>query len=158
VALTRLQQDSIFYFIGHGGEHPSAIGLLDENADYALFKGRDIMDQNFPNLQLVVLNGCYMGKNPDMPGSVTQTFLNAGAKTVVGFIDYINMDYAQFWGDLFWEYALPDGSDSGLSILAAATNADREACQRWVGGDGPCEQGGLYAVYGDPDLRLDPGK
>lgn len=97
--LTRLYKDSIFYFIGHGGSQKAY--FVDQHNQTIPFSKDRLSGRQFPYLKLVVLNGCSMGENVEGGTNLSQTFINAGADTVVSFDSWIKIGFADIWGDLF---------------------------------------------------------
>ncbi|MBN1668664.1 MAG: hypothetical protein JW862_16340, partial [Anaerolineales bacterium] len=144
-----------------------AIGLESDTGEFDKLYGSDIRGHSFPYLQLVVLNGCTMGKKPDDQNSLTKNFLDAGAQTIVAFNEFTKTGYASMWGDFFWHYmAQPDpyarnDSTFGMTVVHAANLASRDANNIWWYGmicdkdRDDCIFDGQIVVYGDRDLRLE---
>ena len=131
-ALANLQNDIIFIATGHAdAKHIE----FDDNGVQYLHSSDihnlrvDEVPRPLSDLQLALFIGCNTGSRyrcPEEAGiqycGLLSISLGAGARTVIGFKDYIVTSQTEEWNENFWDYLL----DDGMTIADAAIQAAEE--------------------------------
>jgi len=116
VALNRLPNDVIFFFLGHSAlpekKHESTRVLSFPEPDpqnetnerqSTYLKSKDIQETDLEYLQLVVLAACGSADNVQCEDNILRSFINSGAQVGVGFSDGTPTLDAYKWSDAFWQ-------------------------------------------------------
>ncbi len=134
-AISRLEDDHVFYYDGHGNwcvisfEEPNdggeslIVGPGFTSGDDRLgVEGLDLSD-----LECAVFKTCLAGKDSDKEGNIMKAFMDQGAWSAIGFSCTIEVGWSVKWADLFGKYALDEGKEVG--------EAARKALQDVTSGD-----------------------
>jgi len=101
LALSRLSDDLIFYFIGHA--NAEKLLFQDEHENKTYLESRDIRRANLEDLQLVVLTGCRTADNIQNRTNILRSFVDSGTLVGIGFSKTIPLFDAAEWSDIFWD-------------------------------------------------------
>lgn len=138
-AKSRLPDDSVFFFAGHGGSGYGKWVKFAEGApsahNYLFLKalptdektGPSIDDLNLAGVDLMVFWGCNTGKGWQESNTLLNVSSDRGAGAVIGFTAYLSMGKDPQWIEKFLILALEDH----LSISDAAFRAANEVNDSW---------------------------
>jgi len=129
---TRLNDDAIFFFNGHGIKESGVNGggimfksgmLVAQNPHIAA--DRDLSTKTtaqIGDMKLAVYDACYTAATSANHGNLVTMSRTKGVDNVIGFSGSIGVDKSNYWADNFWG-RLKDGE----SIGSAANNARNDA-------------------------------
>lgn len=151
-ALTRLQNDTVFYFDGHGSsdgiffEEPNdgRQSCLRTSDSWSWSFGRASValgHTNLHSLGLAVLNACECGKEPDRAGNVLHEFSDQGAACVIGFDRVIGVAPGNRWAEAFFGYACAEGLEVEDAAAKAAEDSREASLFCWA--DGGIDRGAV---------------
>jgi len=118
---TRLPNDQIFFFDGHG--NPGAIQINEVNGEEFLAQNDDngydfnSTSATYGNLKLAVFSGCHTGETDSIAGNLVDVVSSKGAGCAIGYIGYILPDATYNWSSPFW-----DSIQQGKSIIQSQTD------------------------------------
>lgn len=141
-AVSRLPEDTIFYFDGHGNWDILSFAEPDGGARSALITSLapsyQHIDRYVPlgasnlfGLELAIFNSCDAAVDISSPGNLMKEFTDAGCACAIGFDGEISVTSANRWAQGFFDHACRDGLEVGAAAAKAAEDTRTSTIFFW---------------------------